>query len=303
MTFTWSTLIKHIFHPFFQLALGGVLLLVIAFPTDALAGNLIDKAIELVNQERTKVGLSPLVENSLLQKAAEAKADDMLKNDYFAHTSPLGQNPWYWLRQVGYEYKSAGENLAINYDDAKAQHKAWMKSETHRANIMNSQFQEIGMATRHGRINGQEATVTVQLFGTPRTVGVAKKPQAPETPPAAKPAVEGVETQVVAPDTLTVPQQATSGTRVPTEMVLFNPTVWEHIQQSHFIADQVWLVWAELFVTLVFMAVALALPILFVGIMRLKLREAWQHEQQSSTLVPDVSREPSFSMPKRRLVT
>src|SRR3989338_3450537 len=91
--------------------------------------------IALANGARAAEGLAPLAENSKLSLAASAKASDMLKNDYFAHTSPDGITPWYWIKQVGYQYKAAGENLAINFDSAKEQHNAWMKSATHRANI------------------------------------------------------------------------------------------------------------------------------------------------------------------------
>src|ERR1035437_7875431 len=54
----------------------------------------------LTNDERAQNGAPPLVENKLLDQAAQAKADDMVKNGYFAHTSPEGKNPWYWFDQV-----------------------------------------------------------------------------------------------------------------------------------------------------------------------------------------------------------
>lgn len=98
------------------------------------------EVISLVNKSRAKEGLSMLKENSQLSEAAKAKADDMIKNDYFAHTSPSGKDPWYWLKKIGYKYKLAGENLAINYDSAKEQHEAWMKSPSHKKNIMNPLF-------------------------------------------------------------------------------------------------------------------------------------------------------------------
>jgi len=137
------------------------------FTTGALAASMSpDGIIALVNSSRKEAGLNPVVENSLLNEAAAAKAKDMLKNDYFAHTSPEGRSPWYWFKKAGYSYKYAGENLAINYTSAKEQHTAWMKSTTHRANILNAKYQEIGIAVVEGKIEGESALVTVELFGT-----------------------------------------------------------------------------------------------------------------------------------------
>ena len=135
------------------------------------------KIIELVNKSRSSEGLSPVKENDILSKAAKSKANDMIKNDYFAHTSPSGKDPWYWFSSAGYDYKFAGENLAINYDDAKEQHEAWMKSSSHRKNILNGNYTEIGVAVLEGKVDGKESTITVQLFGSP-TIIVSKSPEA-----------------------------------------------------------------------------------------------------------------------------
>ena len=126
--------------------------------------------MRLTNQVRKEAGLAELKQNDLLNQAAEAKAKDMFKNDYFAHTSPKGVTPWYWIKQSGYAYGYAGENLAINYDTAESEHKAWMKSPTHRANILNKNYQEIGIAVVEGKIDDKNARVTVQIFATPKVV-------------------------------------------------------------------------------------------------------------------------------------
>jgi len=122
--------------------------------------------IELVNKARIAEGLSTLVHSDILDLAAKEKANDMVKNDYFAHTSPKGVDPWYWLKKAGYDYKYAGENLAINYDNAKEQQMAWMKSDSHRKNILNEKYQETGVAVVEGKIDGQTSILTVQVFGT-----------------------------------------------------------------------------------------------------------------------------------------
>lgn len=123
--------------------------------------------LALTNKEREMQNLAPLTANPTLQRAAELKAEDMLKNDYFAHTSPSGHAPWHWMKEVGYSYQFAGENLAVSFDSAAAQSNAWMKSKTHRENILNKQYTEAGIAVVQGNIQGKTSFVTVALFGTP----------------------------------------------------------------------------------------------------------------------------------------
>lgn len=124
--------------------------------------------VELVNESRIKESLSPLLENARLSKAAAAKAEDMLQQDYFAHTAPSGKTPWFWIDKSGYNYQKAGENLAMNFTSVEAEHQAWMKSPLHQKNILNADFQEIGVAVKKGKIAGRETTVAVQMFGSRR---------------------------------------------------------------------------------------------------------------------------------------
>ncbi len=131
------------------------------------AGIISSDVVSLANETRMSTGLRALTPNSVLAQAAEYKARDMIEHNYFAHTSPTGVEPWYWFQKAGYQYKAAGENLAINYTDAKEQHTAWMQSETHRANILGEQYQEIGVAVVSGTIDGKESLITVEFFGTP----------------------------------------------------------------------------------------------------------------------------------------
>ena len=60
------------------------------------------------------------------------KAQDMATLGYFAHVSPDGKTPWYWIEKVGYDYQYAGENLAINFSDSKDVTNAWMASPLHK---------------------------------------------------------------------------------------------------------------------------------------------------------------------------
>jgi len=147
-----------------------------------------EKVIDLVNAERAAQNLPDLALNGALAKAAENKVEDMIKNNYFAHTSPAGLTPWHWLEKNNYDYKYAGENLAMNFVNAESQDKAWMESQTHRDNILNQHYQEIGVAVAQGIIGGRATMVTVQEFGSRVEVIPAQPKQAetpkPETSPA-----------------------------------------------------------------------------------------------------------------------
>lgn len=120
-----------------------------------------------VNQERERAGLPGLNENELLNQAALMKAQDMIDKDYFSHTSPEDVSPWHWLEQAPYQYKYAGENLAMDFSSAESAHRAWMKSETHRENILSDRYMEIGVAVVEGTIENHQTRVAVQFFGTP----------------------------------------------------------------------------------------------------------------------------------------
>ena len=184
--------------PFFTLR---GLTLIFSISTAFAGGISSGEVISLTNESRAIAGLSILTENKDLSKAATEKAYDMINNDYFAHTSPTGVDPWYWFKNVGYNYKYAGENLAVNYTNAVDQDTAWMNSTTHRANILNPHYQEIGVAVVEGKIGGKDTLVTVELFGAP-FVAVADQ-VAPSTPSrgesvladASIPLVKGAETE------------------------------------------------------------------------------------------------------------
>lgn len=125
----------------------------------------VDIVIKLANEARKAVNVAILKKNDVLQKAAEEKAQDMINNNYFAHVSPQGKSPWDWIDKNNYDYKYAGENLAINFTNAEDQQKAWMNSPTHKKNILNEKYDETGVAVKRGVIDGHEAIVVVQMFG------------------------------------------------------------------------------------------------------------------------------------------
>ncbi len=125
-----------------------------------------DALIQFSNSARQSLKLPPLKENSTLNQVAYWKAVDMLAKDYFSHQTPEGNWVWDWLKKVGYNYKLAGENLAIGFLDSEEVHQAWLNSPSHRSNILNPKYQEIGIAVLKGEFEGSETTVVVQLFGS-----------------------------------------------------------------------------------------------------------------------------------------
>ncbi len=129
--------------------------------------------VTLTNEERADEALPELRRNEVLDVAARLKAEDMAQNSYFAHYSPTGVSPWYWFEEAGYVFANAGENLAVHFSDSHEVVTAWMKSPTHRANIVNANFTEIGVGTARGRYEGYDTVFVVQLFGTPAAGNVS----------------------------------------------------------------------------------------------------------------------------------
>lgn len=133
----------------------------------AIASDITSQAIvNLANNDRISQGLPPLVENEKLSEAALLKAQDMVAKNYFAHTSPDGATPWHWIDKVNYDYNYAGENLAMDFTSPEKMNQAWITSPTHRANIMNEKYTDIGVGIQQGVIEGHETIVVVQVFGS-----------------------------------------------------------------------------------------------------------------------------------------
>lgn len=124
----------------------------------------------LSNQQRYQVGLHGLYENKLLSLAAQDKLTDMFSENYWDHKSPDGKTAWDFIERSGYKYSLAGENLGRGFRDSKSLVDAWMASPTHKANILNPRFREIGLAVGTGKINNITTTIIVQLFGEPKTI-------------------------------------------------------------------------------------------------------------------------------------
>lgn len=104
-----------------------------------------NQVVELVNRERVNRGLRPLASNWQLARVARYKSEDMYRNNYFSHQSPVYGSPFDMIRNFGIRFTAAGENIAMGQTSAQSVMNAWMNSPGHRANILNSYFTDIGV--------------------------------------------------------------------------------------------------------------------------------------------------------------
>ncbi|MDD2753819.1 MAG: CAP domain-containing protein [Candidatus Portnoybacteria bacterium] len=175
--------------------------LVLILPaTDFFSSITASRLVSLINQERQSRNLPALALNDSLNSAAGLKVNDMATQGYFEHTSPAGITPWFWFKQIGYNYVFAGENLAMGFTETDEVFAAWMNSPTHRANILNPNFREMGLAVGTGNIQNRQETLAVLEFGKQAAQQPAKTriaqpvpakntpaPSAPKSSPAASP--------------------------------------------------------------------------------------------------------------------
>ncbi|MCK4745202.1 hypothetical protein KAS41_04015 [Candidatus Parcubacteria bacterium] len=124
-----------------------------------------ENLIRLTNDKRIKNGLKPLKTDFALKKAANEKAEHLAENEYFAHTSPSGKTFIEWIKDAGYNYLYAGENLAMDFITAEAVVDAWMNSESHRKNILSSDYTDIAIVSKDTIFKNQPTIITVQMFG------------------------------------------------------------------------------------------------------------------------------------------
>lgn len=126
-----------------------------------------DRIIELTNDARIEEGVTPLTEHALLSSVAQEKARRIAETGDFAHTLADGTTAWDLLLVAGYAYSHAGENLAVHFVREEALISAWMRSPSHRMNILDADFEEIGIGAAKGVWKGDVGYFVVQLFATP----------------------------------------------------------------------------------------------------------------------------------------
>jgi hypothetical protein len=127
--------------------------------------------LTLTNQKRQEAGLSGVTINDELSKAAEKKGEDMFANNYWAHISPSGVTPWIFIKNSGYDYLYAGENLARGFSSASDVVNAWMASPSHRDNMLSPNYNDIGFAILPGTLTGSETILVVEMFGSKYLAG------------------------------------------------------------------------------------------------------------------------------------
>ncbi|MBX6333902.1 CAP domain-containing protein [Candidatus Saccharibacteria bacterium] len=184
---------------------------ILGYATDMSISGLLQET----NKHRADNGLPGLTLNDQLTQAAQAKAEDMAARDYWSHNTPEGNPPWIFFTNAGYQYQTAGENLAYGFLNSSATVEGWMGSEGHRANILNATYKEVGFGIANSpnyQGTGPE-TIVVAMYGcrsactltavvptaeTPSTP--ASKPTQPETPaPKPEPKPEPKEEMTLTP--------------------------------------------------------------------------------------------------------
>lgn len=129
----------------------------------------VENIVDATNQQRITAGLPPLKVNVLLNQSAHVKTKDMIAKQYFEHVSPTGKSVADLGGDVGYQYIIMGENLAMgDFSDATDLLNAWMNSPGHRANILNANYQDLGVYASRAVYQGHEVWFAVQHFGSQR---------------------------------------------------------------------------------------------------------------------------------------
>lgn len=152
---------------------------VLSYATDISVQGLLDGT----NAQRTSSGLGSLHLNAQLSQAAQAKAANMVAEDYWAHTSPSGKTPWTFIAAAGYSYSTAGENLAYGFSTSSETITGWMNSPGHRANILNTSYVDVGFGiinAENYQNNGNQ-TIVVAMYASPYVAPVATSTPTPTT--------------------------------------------------------------------------------------------------------------------------
>ena len=133
----------------------------VAEPAPEVSGAEALRVIDLTNAERRAAGLPGLTASGRLSRIAQKKAEDMARNGYFSHTSPVYGSAFDMLDDAGISYRAAGENIAKGQPSARSAMNGWMNSSSHRDNILGSRYSEIGVGFAK---NGKGTTYWVQIF-------------------------------------------------------------------------------------------------------------------------------------------
>lgn len=125
--------------------------------------------LESTNQSRHDANQDPLQMDNKLSAAAQAKANDMANRGYWSHTAPDGQTAWSLIRDNGYSYFKAGENLAYGFSNPSDTVHGWLNSPSHRANLLGADYTDVGfgIATAKNYRGSTTTTIVVAMYGEP----------------------------------------------------------------------------------------------------------------------------------------
>jgi uncharacterized protein YkwD len=182
------------------------------------------------NTQRANNGAAALTLNTQLNAAAQAKANDMVARNYWSHNTPDGQEPWVFIDAQGYTYTKAGENLAYGFDTSNATVVGWMNSPSHRANMLDSTFTEVGFgfANSANFVGTGNETVVVAHYAKPTVAAATTSTptptptpapvasQAPKPVPAPSPAPIAVQEVELVEDTIVNNEPTKQSTNQPT---------------------------------------------------------------------------------------
>ena len=122
----------------------------------------VDEVLKLVNEARAETGVPPLELDASLRKAAQVRAAECVET--FSHTRPNGASYQTAIAEAGVESKYTGENVATGHTSPKQVVDRLMKSEGHRANILNADFTKIGIGLEKNAGNRYGGYAWSQLF-------------------------------------------------------------------------------------------------------------------------------------------
>ncbi|NMT65134.1 CAP domain-containing protein [Marinobacter orientalis] len=109
----------------------------------------------------------PLSWNCKLEDAARAHSRDMIEMEFFSHTGPGGVQTGKRVSDRGYSWSAVGENIAMGQNSVDDVVDGWLSSPGHCANIMSTNFTEMG-AARVEAPESQYSPFWTQVFARPR---------------------------------------------------------------------------------------------------------------------------------------
>lgn len=172
----------------------------------------VNNLLRFTNQQRQNNNMSGLSLNNKLDSAAQAKANNMSSVNYWSHVSPSRQTPWQFMEDAGYQFQSAGENLAYGFNDSSNLLNSWMNSPDHRANILNVNYKDVGFGIAYSSNyqNKGPEYIVVAMYAAPAGSVLAASTVSPSSN-----ATPYTSTSLVQPVTKSVARVETFGSKYP----------------------------------------------------------------------------------------